>query len=386
MKQMAFFVFLTIILSVHFGVNLYIYFRGIQGLEAWPVVKACFRWGVIFFMLAYPIGRFLEKVWLSPVSDVFHWAGALWFAVMLYAFLLLLPIDLVRLANRLFHFLPQIGSPEYLRLKLIVTGMVVSAVVLIVGGGFLNAWHPKVSYMTLHIPKNGGEFERLRIVAASDVHMGTIIAKRKIDKLVDTIHGLDPDLILFAGDVVDEDVQPVIRQNLGRSLLRLKAPLGVYAITGNHEHIGGVSRTVEYLSSHGLTFLRDTAILVHNSFYIVGREDRDVRRSSGRDRRSMEELMHHVDRSKPVILLDHQPYNLQEAVEAGVDLQLSGHTHHGQLWPFGYVTQRIFEVSRGYLKRAETHFYVSTGFGTWGPPVRTGNRPEIVVFDLVFDK
>ena len=137
--------------------------------------------------------------------------------------------------------------------------------------------------------------------------------------------------------------------------------------------------------SHGLTLLRDSALLVNNSIYIVGREDRDIKRFSGAERKSLPQLMEGVDRSKPIVLLDHQPYNLHEAAEAGVDLQLSGHTHHGQLWPFGYVTQRIFEVSRGYLQKGGTHFYVSTGFGTWGPPVRTGNRPEIMVFDLVFE-
>ena len=91
-----------------------------------------------------------------------------------------------------------------------------------------------------------------------------------------------------------------------------------------------------------------------------------------------------MDRSKPVILLDHQPFNLEKSVKEGVDLQLSGHTHHGQLWPLNYITSAIYEVSTGYRKIENTHFYVSTGFGTWGPPIRLGNRPELVNIILKF--
>jgi predicted MPP superfamily phosphohydrolase len=95
--------------------------------------------------------------------------------------------------------------------------------------------------------------------------------------------------------------------------------------------------------------------------------------------------MQQVDRSRPVILLDHQPFNLERSVEQGVDLQLSGHTHHGQLWPFNYITTAIYEISSGYKLIGKSHFYVSTGFGTWGPPVRLGNRPEIVQIKITFD-
>lgn len=386
MKSFAFLIFFSVIFSIHAIVNYYIYVRGIQGLEMFPSAKPYFKWAMLFFVMAYPAGRFLEKVWISPVSDVFHWAGAIWFAVMLYAFLLIFALDLVRLVNLLFHFLPSVGTQVYIQAKYYVTigvALLVGSVVLI---GFLNAWHPKVVYKSIDIAKPSGSMAKVRIVAASDIHMGTIIAKRKVGKLVDTIVGLKPDLILFAGDVVDEDVLPVIRQNLGNSLSRLKAPLGVYASMGNHEYIGGADRAVDYLSAHGLAILRDSVVLINDGFYVVGREDRDKSRFSGQNRQSIDELLATVDRNYPIVMLDHQPYDLGAVSAAGIDLQISGHTHHGQLWPFGYVTERIFELSRGYLKKGNTHFYVSTGFGTWGPPVRTGNRPEIVVFDITFKR
>ena len=116
---------------------------------------------------------------------------------------------------------------------------------------------------------------------------------------------------------------------------------------------------------------------------MVGREDRAIRQFSGKTRRPLEELLRGVDRSGPVVLLDHQPFGLEESEAGGVDIQLSGHTHHGQLWPFNLITRAIYEVSWGYARKGSTHIYVSSGVGTWGPPVRTSCRPEIVSLTLV---
>jgi uncharacterized protein len=177
----------------------------------------------------------------------------------------------------------------------------------------------------------------------------------------------------------------VIRRNLGETLKSLHAPLGVWAITGNHEYIGGAKDAVTYLKEHNIKFLSDTAILVDGRFYLAGREDRDRSRFSGQPRKPLEEIMKEIDRSYPLILMDHQPFQLSKTEKLGVDLQLSGHTHHGQIWPFNYITNAMYELSWGYMKKGNTHFYVSSGFGTWGPPMRVGNRPEIVSINLHFE-
>ena len=183
---------------------------------------------------------------------------------------------------------------------------------------------------------------------------------------------------------MDEDIKPVIRRNIGETLRELKSPLGTYAITGNHEYIGGVKEAVKYLKEHGIIMLQDTFVLVDNKYWLVGREDRDKSRFTGQQRKPLEELMRGLDLSRPVIILDHQPFNLDRATQLGADLQLSGHTHHGQLWPFNYITKAIYELSWGYKKIGDTHFYVSSGFGSWGPPIRLGNIPEIVQINLHF--
>ncbi|WP_430817535.1 metallophosphoesterase [Carboxylicivirga sp. RSCT41] len=384
MKNYAFLIFLGIILSIHFLVNYYIYHRGIQWLETIPSLKTAFRILMIVMVIAYPAGRFLERIWYSPLSNTLHWIGAFWFAGMLYFTLLIFSTDLVRIFNSFLHFLPKTGTESYLKLKYYTGIGITSLGTLIILGGFINAWTTKISQHNISINKQADGIKQLKIVAASDIHLGTIIGPRKTNKLVETINALHPDIILFAGDVVDEDVGPVIRQNLGESLRKLNAPLGVYASTGNHEYIGGADRSVKYLEDHGVKVLRDSSVLINDLFYIIGREDRDKNRAGG-SRKEIADLIQTLDKNKPLIMLDHQPYNLEKATQNGIDLQISGHTHHGQLWPFGYITRRIFELSRGYLQKGDSHFLVSTGFGTWGPPVRTGNRPEILEINLEFE-
>ena len=225
----------------------------------------------------------------------------------------------------------------------------------------------------------------LHIAAASDIHMGTLVGPRRTAKLVRMLNECNADMILLAGDIVDEDLAPVIHNDLGRSLVKLKAPLGIFAITGNHEYIGGAEAAVKYLEEHGVRMLRDTSVKINGSFYLTGRNDRDSRRFSGKERKGLGKVLEGVDHSFPVIMMDHQPFILQQVADAGVDFQLSGHTHHGQLWPFGYITNAIYELSWGYKKKENTHFYVSSGFGGWGPPVRTGNRPEILDIYITFN-
>lgn len=375
--------FFLIFFGLHSLVNFYIGLRGFQALEATPQLRIWFVLFMVLMVVAYPIGRMWEKSWYHPLPITLHWVGAFWFAVMLYATLALFVIDLARVANHFWSFFHTLHQ-NYILLKG-YTFLGVSILILaVIGFGHYNAWHPRTTKMDIVIKKSVPTIRTLRVVAVSDVHLGTIIGPRKTEKLVRSINALKPDLVLFAGDVVDEDVKSVINQNLGECLKKIEAPLGVYACTGNHEYIGGGDPSIHYLEQNGITVLRDSVALIGDAFYLVGREDLQKKYSTHENRASLEDLLEGLDFSKPIIMLDHQPYALDKVEEAGVDLQISGHTHHGQLWPLGYVTQKIFEVSRGYKKKGETHFYVSTGYGTWGPPVRTGNRPEIILFQLKF--
>ncbi len=196
---------------------------------------------------------------------------------------------------------------------------------------------------------------------------------------------LKPDIVLLIGDIIDEDIKPVIRQNLGETLRKIESKYGVFGVNGNHEYIGGVDEACKYLEQHGITMLRDSAIVIANSFVLIGREDISGNRFMGKPRKPLDKIISKIDTSMPNILLDHQPLSLNDAVVNNIDLILCGHTHHGQLWPFNLITKAVYEVSCGYKLKNNTNIYVSCGVGTWGPPIRTSCRPELLNLRLKFN-
>lgn len=383
---MAFIIFFTIVLVIYGSVNFYIYSRGLQALEPGSNLRAVFPW--VFWILAatYVVGRVLERQYLSQASDILVWTGSLWLAAMLYFFLAVLLIDILRLFNHIIPFYPTFITDNIEKVKLWLFSGVGITVLLVIIAGHINTLHPRVKKLDIHIAKHANGMQSLNAVMMSDIHLGTLIGNGHFEKIVEKVQKLKPDIIFLAGDILDEDLEPVLRQNIGETLRRLHAPMGVFGVMGNHEYIGGAEPAYNYLKEHGLQILRDSVVKVSDSFYLIGREDRDKPRFAGRQRMDLEDLAAQVDFGFPVILIDHQPYYLEKAAALGIDLQLSGHTHHGQLWPLNYITSAIYTLSRGYGKIGNMHAFVSNGVGTWGPPVRIGNSPEIIHMHISFDK
>ena len=379
-------IFFAIFFAVYGLVNLYIFIRGWQALSNPSLLKAFYIPLFLVFSLSFIGGRILENVWLSRVSDVLIWIGSFWVAAMLYFLLILFVVDLARLINHWIPFFPSFVASNDPGVKRWAALFVIILTTLSLLAGHINALIPRTRTLDITIPKMNGGQDMLNVVVASDIHLGTIIGRKRFDRIVSRINELNPDMILLPGDIVDEDLAPVIHQNLGESLKNLKSQFGVFAVTGNHEYIGGVERAYRYLTDHGVQVLRDQAVRVNNSIYLVGREDRSIDQFTGKRRRPLSELLAHVDKEYPVILMDHQPFHLEEGENNGVDLQLSGHTHHGQIWPGNLISEKVYELSWGYKRKNGTQVYVSCGVGTWGPPVRLGNRPEIVNIRLRFAK
>lgn len=378
MRKRDFIIFFSVFFTIYGLVNSYIF---ISGLDALPAGNDLRTWyGVLFWVLAlsFIVGRFWERTGFSIASSVLIWIGSFWLAAMLYLFIIVAVIDFLRLVNLVLPILPEFSDGERMNVFIAVTAICF----LVVLAGFLNARNPRVRRMSFDLDGKLTNGKTLALAVASDIHLGTIICKSRLETIVRAMNALQPDIILLPGDVVDEDLEPVIRQNLGDTLRKLSARHGVFAVTGNHEYIGGVEPACAYLTEHGITMLRDTAVTIDGVASIIGREDLSYSRAKRKKRKSLNEIVNGVDRSLPLILLDHQPFHLEEAENNGVDLQLSGHTHHGQLWPLSYITKAIYERSWGYVRKGATHVYVSCGVGTWGPPVRTGNSPEILYITL----
>ncbi len=386
MRKLSFAIFFAVALAIYGLINYYVLLRGWELLAGHPLLRQYAIGLGMVLALSFILGRVLERIRLTWFSTLLVWLGAFWLGAMTYFLLFALGIDILRLSNFVVPWFPRFIRLYPQQTNDWIAGVVTVTVGLTVFLGFVNARFPRIRTLNLSIPKSVKATNTLNIVAVSDIHLGTIIGKARLKKIVGIINSLNPDLVLLPGDVFDEDIGPVIKENLGETLRTIHSKHGIFAITGNHEYIGGEEAACRYLQEHGITVLRDASIKVDDICTIVGREDLSARQFGGKKRKPLDELMKEVDVRLPVILMDHQPFHLEEAEEAGIDLQLSGHTHHGQLWPFGTISKSIFEVSWGYKKKGKTHIYVSCGVGTWGPPIRTGNSPEIVHIDLVFSE
>ena len=311
--------------------------------------------------------------------------GVWWFGFLFYAVLVLLLVDLARTivwTVRRFH--PGIRSSRFPSLRREGLLAVLMGVVLLLFVGHLNARRPRVVERELRLARSCGPVERLDLLLVSDLHLGAMVNRRILRRVVESVEALRPDLIVLAGDIVDRDARSLEDPRVRELLARFRAPLGVYAVTGNHEFITGVEEAVAGLSRSGIIFLRDRAVKLDGSFYLVGREDYSGPRWGGSPR-PLGEVLEGIERRCPVIVVDHQPRRIEEAAAEGADLVLSGHTHHGQLFPINLITSSIYPVSWGYGRMEETKIYVSSGAGTWGPPVRIGNTPEIVLLRISFE-
>ncbi len=380
MKTSDFIVFISIVLSVYGIGNFYVFYHGLQALSGYQWLKPLYITIFIALALSYIIARFTQSFNISYISDAFLIVGSFWMAALVYFFIISFAVDFFRLVNNFITVFPAFVNFNYEKTKFYIFIFSIISVSGILAYGFYNAKHPVVNKIELNFSKPYSKGMNLNAVVVSDIHLGPLTDPAWFDNAVASINSLNPDIIILAGDVFDEDLKPVLERNLGDHLLNLRAKYGVYAVTGNHEYIGGVEPAVKYLTEHNVKVLRDSVVFINNEFYLAGREDKDKDRFSGKSRKSVDELLSGIDIQYPLILLNHQPAKSVELTGKGIDLSVSGHTHHGQFFPNNLVTGLIYEVSRGLVKKEDVWIYVSTGLGTWGPPVRIGNKPEIVNF------
>jgi predicted MPP superfamily phosphohydrolase len=373
--------FFIIFLSLYSALNYYIGLRGWQALEGAAYLRPLYLIVFLFSSLSYIFSKVVQRYLPTIIYETIEIIGSFWFAFMLYFFLTVVLLDVIRAANWGFNFLPYFNN--YSSVKLITLGVVTGIVILIIIGGYINTRTLKIETLNLEIPARNSSLKELNAVLISDIHLSSINGDGFANDIVKKINVLHPDIVFVGGDLVDDKAAVLREKGIGFSFKDIKAPLGVYGITGNHEYINGVDSSVNYMKELNVIVLRDSSITINNGFVLIGREDR----SRGLKRRKpLKDLVESSEKNLPVILMDHTPFQLEEAMENGVDLQLSGHTHHGQMFPINLITNKIYELSRGYKKKGNTQYYVSSGVGTWGPTVRTGSRSEIVNLKIKFTK
>jgi predicted MPP superfamily phosphohydrolase len=366
-------------LGLYGGLHFYILRKG------WKVLKGTGGWRVLalvvslFVSASFIAGRvLLARLPGAPTGGLMV-VGNIWLAAWIYLVLFTFLIDIIRGANALVPFFPRSARENPRRAARFAFLGVLAATALILVFGAVQAGRFKIRDLDIRLSKASGAARDLTIVLASDIHVNPSMRMSHLEEIVASINGLGPDLIILAGDVLNEDIRGPQLEAMSAVLRKLKAPYGVLGVLGNHEIYGGVERSLEWLAKSGIDVLVDRTVLVAEEFYVAGRMDSGHGFRPGiLPRKPLAEVLAGVDRSHPLILVDHQPRNLKDAEQNGVDLQLSGHTHGGQIFPITIINSLIYEVPQGYARKGKTQYYVSSGVGNWGPPMRIGSTPEIV--------
>ena len=316
-----------------------------------------------FLMLFLNFGRRFDALPM-PLATACYEVSTSSIFIMLYLVLLFLALDL----GRLVRLVP--------RSWLYQNGWTAAAVFVLMVGLFVygNIHYNNKVRVELDLPTPKQLAKDYRIVMLSDLHIGYHNPRSELARWVDIVNAEKPDFILIAGDIIDGSMRPVVEERMAEEFRRLEAP--VYACLGNHEFYSGLPEARQFYRDAGIRLLIDETAVIDSCITVIGRDDRTNMR-----RKPVRELVPSL-RETFTIVLDHQPYNLDRTEQAGVDFQLSGHTHRGQVWPISWITDCVYECSWGSHQRGSTRYYISSGIGIWGGKFRIGTQSEYVVATL----
>ena len=300
-------IFISIFFLI-FGLSgYYVYTRTTQAFSGTFVDSTTFLILYIFLLSSFFIGKTVEVYSIGFISSTLVKIGSIGAGVFLYALLIVIFFDFIRLINYIIPFYPAFITADYQKTKLIIGIITLSIISVIIIAGYVNAKNPKIKELNITINKKQIGFEKLNIVAVSDIHLGTMVNKAKIKRLIHNIKQLNPDLVLIAGDIIDDNIKIVKHYDLLNWFKDLNPKYGIYSCLGNHEYIGRAYPHIDYFEKNGIHMLKDTTIKVDDKFYIIGRDDIEGKTFSGKKRKSLDELTKDIDFKLPVFLLDHKP-------------------------------------------------------------------------------
>lgn len=329
---------------------------------------------ILLFNNIFIITRLISKNTSIIVPDSVIFFAHIIFGISVYILLLFVLIDII-------HLFTKILKKPFISHKL-QGFIVVSLSLLIFIYGYFNSHHTNIT--TYNVVLNKTLEKPLKITAVSDIHIGADMSPERLLKEVEIINNQKSDIILLAGDIIDNNVDDFTENHI-KAFKNLKAPLGVYAVYGNHEYYSGSFEEVyDLFVKSGFNVLVDNVTYFEDyGFYLLGRDSLRHTNSDGSERMQIEELSYLIqDKTKPLIILDHVPKGLDDGKKIGADIQFSGHTHDGQFFPVNLIVRHLNVVSHGILIENGFNYIVSSGLGLWGPPMRVGTKSEIVVINV----
>jgi hypothetical protein len=295
----------------------------------------------------------------------------------LYLFLFVLLFDIFLLLNLVFKILPAEKRKSRSFRKYALSSLIILSALVVIGG-VINFRTIRTTAYEIEVPAGSSSLEDLRIAFAADFHIDSETEIGFMKRFVYKVNELDPDIVLFGGDIVEGHHTDRRIADHEKILKQIESRYGVYGVLGNHEYYRGQDRGL-FFDMSGIILLRDTVFVIDDAFNLAGRLD-----SHYRNRKSVAALLEPAVDSLPVILLDHRPTELIEVSKTSADVQLSGHTHDGQMFPINLITRKVYILSKGYRKIGNTKFFVTSGIRQWRFPVRTTGKSEIMVIDIKF--
>jgi len=364
MHLINFIMFFLIAILIYFGMHYFVYWRIANGLDLSKdfrnIIKIVFIVAGISFFLSHLFGK---SFWSIP----FGWIGYVWMGIISIALSVFI---LQMIAAWIF--------PSYARLA---TQIAILLVVVVSGFSLANAfWQPRIKEIRIPIGKLPAELTGFSIVELADLHLERLKSAKWLESVVEITNRLNPDVIVIVGDLTDEDIRD--KPGFVNALKRLSSKYGIFAVTGNHEYYHGLEAYYDLCDSLCIIVLKNNHVMVANSVEIVGVNDETGKGYPGGGP-DLDKAMTGCDVTKPVILLSHQPTHFKAAVKKGVDLQLSGHVHAGQIPPMDLIVMLFFKYAYGLYKLGSSFIYTTSGTDIWGPPMRLFSRSEIVKFILI---
>ncbi len=380
-------IFLTIVLGIVGGVHFYFWVRLVRDTQL-PFPYRPWASGALIVLAACLPLPFLVGRRLPPeVSRLLLWPAFIWMGLMFLLFVLLVATDLIRLAALVSAKVGATAALDPMRRTFMarllggVAGLGAAAVGAVsIRQGLRAAEVREVNVKLARLPRS---CDGTSIVQLTDLHIGATLGRAFVEDIVRRTNALNPDIIAITGDLVDGSVHslwPAVQP-----LADLRAKHGVYFVTGNHEYFSGADDWIAALGRLGIRVLANERVSIGqgaDGFDLAGVHDYSAGRIEPAHRSDPEAALAGRDPSREVILLAHQPKSVVEAARLGVGLQLSGHTHGGQLWPFTLFVQLAQPYVLGLHRHGDTQIYVSPGTGYWGPPMRLGTRAEITYIRL----
>ena len=386
-RLLSFALFLAIAITLTGGAHYYVWARLVRDPGLPPGAAHALGYALIFLFLAIPSSLFLRRSRLASSMEGLVWLAMTWLGLLLFLVLALVVADLVRGSWQVARAFGDAAPLDDERRQLIAR--LVAGAAAMVGGtlgvfalrsGLARVQVRRVEVTLARLPQ---ALSGMRLVQLSDVHVGPTIHRSFIETLVAQCNALNPDLIAITGDLVDGSVEELREHTAPLALL--KAKFGVFFVTGNHEYYSGAEQWCAELERLGLRVLRNERVSIGDesaSFDLAGVDDHSAKGHAPGHGEDLPKALDGRDTSRELVLLAHQPRAIFEAQHHGVGLQLSGHTHGGQLWPWTYLVRLQQPVVAGLARFGKSLIYVSRGTGYWGPPMRLGAPAEITELTL----